>query len=136
MKVYLDHRLFPKVDENYEYVPANAFVDSEFEDDKDYRNGSDVERDSSVKLSKEVIEQVNKRISEIKQSMELYDEKGYNDGSLKKQAIECMEKIMDQLKEENLESFKQAQIYFQTLMSPLTDFFPAKLVNFLANPDF
>ena len=120
----------------FDATPANMFMDSEFEDDKDERNGSNKERSEDVKLPKEIVEQVNKRISEIKKSMELYDEKGYNDISLKKQAIECMEKIMDHLKEENIESFKQAQIYFQTLMSPLTDLFPAKLVNFLANPDF
>ncbi len=96
------------------------------------RMGVDTEQELAVKVPAEVKASVNKRISELKKSIEYYDQKGYNDQSQKQKAIDCLEKILDNLSTEDLEGLKKAQIYFGTLMSPITDLFPANLINFLA----
>jgi hypothetical protein len=111
-------------------VPTASIVDNQSE--LENRMGVDVMRDNKIKVPEKVKSQVKQRIAELKDAIAQYDEKGYNDSSVKKQAIECLEKIMDNLESGDLEGFKKAQIYFQTLMSPLTDLMPAALVNFLA----
>lgn len=96
------------------------------------RMGVDSEKELSVKLPTSVKAEVAKRIAELKKSIEHYDKKGYNDQSQKQKAIECLEKILDNLSTEDLDGLKKAQIYFGTLMSPITDLFPSGIINFLA----
>lgn len=99
------------------------------------RMGIDKERENKITVPSDVRTAVSARIAELKKSIAEYDDKGYNDISQKEKAIECLEKIMEHLALGNNEGLKQAQIFFGTLMSPITDFFPAKLITFLGNAD-
>lgn len=116
-----------------------AVVDNFVQDDTDKdntaakRTGVDAMMNDKIRIPADVKTAVNTRIAELKKSIEFYDEKGYNDQSQKQKAIECLQQIMDDLTPANVEALKKAQIYFGTLMSPITDLFPSKLVNFLAN---
>lgn len=96
------------------------------------RMGVDKERKEKVTIPADVKSSIAKRISELKTSIEMYDKKGYNDHSQKEKAIDCLEQILDNLSTNDLEGLKKAQIFFETLMSPITDLFPSKLVNWLA----
>lgn len=109
----------------------------EFDDsDAEEYYGLDDTRETEVKIPSDVTKAVNDRIKEIKNSIDFYDDKGYNDGdganSNKVKAIDAMEQIKDNLSTRDYEGFKQAQLFYQTLMSPITDLLPAELVNFLA----
>lgn len=102
----------------------------------DYQNGpveNYGELKTKVHVPAEVRKEINKRIKELKSAILRYDDKGYNDKSIKQQAVDCLEQILQDLSTGDVEGVKKAQIYFETLMSPLTDFFPPKLVNWLAN---
>lgn len=94
--------------------------------------GIDVPTNGAIKIPAEVKAAVKTRIAEIKAAIAEYDEKGYNDHSQKEKAIECLEQIMDNLSTNDIEGLKKAQIYYSTLMSPITDLFPSKIVLFLA----
>jgi hypothetical protein len=74
---------------------------------------------------------IDTRISELKTSINRYDNKGYNDGGMKANAIECLEKIKEHLQRGDHEGFMAAQIFFTTLMSPIWDLIPAQVVNYL-----
>lgn len=100
------------------------------------RTGADADRAVVVKIPKSIKASVAKRIKELEASIEQYDEKGYNEVSQKEKAIKCLNQIMDNLAVEDIEGVKQAQIFFGTLMSPITDLFPAPLVTFLAAPTY
>jgi len=104
-------------------------------DDLNDRMGIKQEREKKVVVPADVKKAVSARIAELKAAIAQYDEKGYNDISQKEKAIECLEQIMDNLSSGDVEGLKQAQIFFGTLMSPITDLFPAKIVTFLANAD-
>lgn len=113
---------------------TNFFQDKDDGDNTvELRTGVKPMRGQKVKVPAEVKTGVAKRIAELKKSSEHYDDKGYNDESLKQKAIEVLEKIMDNLSSGDVEGLRQAQIYFATLMSPITDLLPANLVLFLAN---
>lgn len=99
------------------------------------RTGVDSAMNTKVKVPAKVKDAVKARIAELEKSVEYYDEKGYNDQSQKQKAIECLKKIMDDLEPETVEALKKAQIYFGTLMSPITDLIPSQLVLFLANAE-
>lgn len=102
-------------------------------DDLNDRMGIKQEREKKIAVPAEIKSSVANRIKELKASIEQYDEKGYNDHSQKGKAIECLEHIMENLALGNVEGLKQAQIFFGTLMSPITDLFPSNLITFLAN---
>ncbi len=105
----------------------------------DYQNGPEEnsgikkEEGDKIRVPANVKKDTKQRISELKSAIERYDDKGYNDKSIKQQAVDCLEQILENLHAGNVEGIKQAQIYFGTLMSPLTDFFPPTLINFLAH---
>ncbi len=103
--------------------------------DLNNRMGVDKDRADKVEVPSDVRSAVSSRIAELKKSIEEYDDKGYNDISQKEKCIECLEKTMEHLSKGDVEGLKQAQIYFATLMSPITEFFPAKLITFLGNAD-
>lgn len=117
--------------------PANALVLStlEFNDDTMEYNkakmGVDVEQATKVKTPADVMKHVNKRLKELKAAIDQYDEKGFNDQSVKGLAVECLEKIKAHLVAGTDEEFKMAQVYYGTLMSPIFDMFPTQLINFL-----
>jgi hypothetical protein len=97
------------------------------------RMGVKQERGTKIAVPAEIKKAVSGRIAELKAAMVQYDEKGYNDHSQKEKAIECMEQIMKDLSSNDVEGLKQAQIFYGTLMSPITDLFPSSLLLFLAN---
>lgn len=125
-----------KLDENA--VDATAVTSLENIDDEDYQNekmGVDTARETKVPFPSEIRKSIDNRIKELKDAIDLYDEKGYNDGSLKPNAISVLEKIKEKLELENYEGFRQAQMHFQRLMSPITSLLPSRLINFLATGD-
>lgn len=116
---------------------ANTLVLStlEFNDDtmefNKSKQGVDIEQATKVKTPADVMKHVNKRLKELKAAIEQYDEKGYDDKSVKGLAVECLEKIKAHLVAGTDEEFKMAQVYYGTLMSPIFDMFPTQLINFL-----
>lgn len=130
-----------EVESEKEVKEAVSVVDNFVQDDTDKdnelakRTGVDAMMNSKIKIPAKVKEAVKSRIAELEKSIEFYDEKGYNDQSQKQKAIECLQQIMADLEPENVEALKKAQIYFGTLMSPITDLIPSQLVLFLANAE-
>jgi len=106
-------------------------------DDEQEYYGKDEVRATKIKKPVGLIKDINKRIKEIKQSIEMYDDKGYNDGdgpnSIKNKAIEALEQLRDNLKSGDYEGFKQAQLFFLTIMNPIQALFPTSLVRFLSH---
>jgi hypothetical protein len=108
-------------------------------DDKDAEEyyGLDGARETEIKVPADIIKSVNQKVKDIEASIGAYDDKGYNDGdganSNKNKAIDALEQIKDNLSSKDFEGFRQAQLFFQTLMSPITDLFPADLVSFLTH---
>lgn len=94
---------------------------------------SDEEADrlDRFKLPKDVKKACDDRISELKASIDVEDAKGYNDTSIKQQAIECIEQILKNLSANNQEGFKQSVIFVDTLMSILVDLMPSQLLKYL-----
>lgn len=91
------------------------------------------DRETKVVVPADVFAQIEQRIKELKQSIELYDKTTYKEQYGNKQkAIENLEFIRDKLKMGNMEGYKQAQIHYGTLASLYAgNLFPAKLVDFL-----
>jgi hypothetical protein len=119
--------------------PANLFINSDLPanavDDADLKGERTGQKDRTTvknKVPKEVIGAIKKRVAEIKKSIERYDDKGYNDLSVKENAVEALEQISDNLARGDHEGFMEAQMFFLTLMSPIWDLFPAQVVNYLA----
>lgn len=105
----------------------------------DYQNGP-VEnygnkrlRATETRLPSAVRKAVTTRIAELERAIAAYDDKGYDDKSIKQQAVDCLKQILDNLSTNDMEGVQKAQIYINTLMSPLTDFFPPQIINWLAN---
>lgn len=123
---------------NEQAEDATVYTGTNFskEDEEEYLGLPEV-RDIEIKLPPEVRKDANKRIKEIEASIKDYDDKGYNDGaganSNKNKAIDAIEQLLDNLSSNDYEGFKKAQLFYLTLMSPITDLLPASLVNFLAN---
>ena len=86
---------------------------------------------ATVRLPSAVRKVVNQRIKELTQAVDEFDDKGFNDASVKQQAVDCLKQVLDNLSSNDEEGLKNAQVYFTTLMSPLTDFFPPQLINWL-----
>jgi hypothetical protein len=82
-----------------------------------------------VRVPADVTTAINQRISELKASIAQYNEKGYNDAGAKENAIEALEQIAANLKLED--GLMIANVFYGTLMSPITDLFPPKVVKFL-----
>lgn len=117
---------------------GNVFDDHDEEKDNvnDLHNdamGITQDRETKVKVPADVFSQIEKRIGELKQSIELYDKTTYQQHySNKLKAIENLEFIRDKLKMGNMEGYKQAQTHYGTLASIFAgNLFPAKLVDFL-----
>lgn len=117
---------------------GTVFSGTDFsEEDRDDYLGRTEQQEVDVTLPASVKAAAEKRVKEIEQSIQDFDDKGYNDGaganSNKNKAIDAIEQILQNLSTNDLEGYKQAQSFFLTLMSPITDLLPAPLVNFLAN---
>lgn len=112
-----------------EAMPANAVDDMQ---QKAERTGQAERVGIKMKTPKDVIEAIDARLAEIRDSIDRYDRKGYNEKSVKANAVEALEQIKRNLSQNDQEGFMEAQVYFGTLMSPIWDLFPAKVVNYLA----
>lgn len=104
----------------------------------DAKNGDSPPKDTKEGLTKvevpaDVTAAISKRIVELKTAIAKYDDKGYNDDSSKQKAVECLEKIQSDLAQKDEDGFAAAQIYIGTLMSPITNLFPPKVIKFLSN---
>lgn len=108
-------------------------VEVDYENGPTDNSGVKFEQGTKIRLPAGVKAEVKQRIAELNQAILRYDDKGYDDKSIKQQAVDCLNQILQDLSTNDLEGVKKAQIYFETLMSPLTDFFPPKLINWLAN---
>jgi hypothetical protein len=133
---------FPKIKFLGDKGPANelTLTTVEFNDDKMEYNkvmtGADVEEKAKVKVPANVKAAITKRLKELKDSIETYNEKGYSDeGAIyqdpKHTAVDVLEKIQAHLNKGNVEEFKMAQVLYGTLDSPIFDLLPSQLVNFL-----
>ncbi len=108
-------------------------VEVDYENGPTENSGIKFEQGTKIRLPAAVKAEVKQRIAELNQAILRYDDKGYDDKSIKQQAVDCLNQILQDLSTNDLEGVKKAQVYFETLMSPLTDFFPPKLINWLAN---
>jgi len=135
---------FPKVKFLGDKGPANELkmTEVEFNDDKlEYNKvmtGADVEENTKVDVPAYVVRAIDKRIKELKDSIETYNEKGYSDeGQIyedpKHTALDILEKFKEHLSKKNVEEYKMAQVLYGTLMSPILDLLPSQLINFLHN---
>lgn len=96
------------------------------------RTGITQDRETKLVVPSDVMKQINQRISELKDSMEMYDKTTYvQHYSNKQKAVENLEFIRDKLKMGNVEGFRQAHQMYDSLASIFTNLFPAKLVDFL-----
>ena len=82
-----------------------------------------------TKVPADVFSAISSRVAELKQSIAQYNDKGYDDGGVKNNAIEALEQIAANLKLED--GLTKASVFYGTLMSPITDLFPPKVVKFL-----
>lgn len=105
-------------------------VDDEKNEIED-RMGTEKEIEQKIEVPAEVMKSVTDRILELNASHEKYDDKGYNDDSTKVKAIKSLEKIKDYLENYTVENAKHCVIFYNTLMSPITNLFPAIAVNFI-----
>lgn len=92
---------------------------------------ADADRADRYKLPKEVKKACTDRIAELKAAIDVEDSKGYNDKSIKEQAIECIEQILQNLSSNDAEGFKQSVIFLDSLMSILIDLMPSQLLKYL-----
>lgn len=113
----------------------NGHDEEKADADKLHQDAQGVTQDRETKVSvpRDVFSQIDQRIKELKQSIELYDKTTYKEQYGNKQkAIENLEFIREKLKMGNMEGYKQAQIHYGTLASIYAgNLFPAKLVDFL-----
>lgn len=133
---------FPKID--FIDGPKNALnvTTVEFNDDKFEFNkkmtGQDVEEGTKIEVPSDVMKSIDKRIKELNDSIETWDKSGYNqDGAIyknvKHNAIELLEKFKELLNTKTVQAYKDAQVLYGTLMSPIFDLLPTQLINYLHN---
>lgn len=89
--------------------------------------GSDSDEKPSVPAA--VTKAISTRIAELKDAINRFDEKGYNDGSVKQDAIDALEQIADNLKQEN--GITKANIFFNKQASMIQDLIPPAVVKFI-----
>lgn len=104
------------------------------DNEKDYkfRTGIEYAESEKVEVPAKVLSQIDQRVKELESSISLYDNKGYNDQSLKQNAIDVLKQIKTHLEMKNIEGLQQAIVLYGTLMSPITGLMPAFLPNYLA----
>lgn len=93
----------------------------------------DKEDDVKVVMPKEVKDAIVKRVKELKDAIDKYDNKGYNDISQKGKAVEALDKIVELVASETMKGLKEAILYYNSLMNPITDLFPSNLIVWLTD---
>jgi len=86
---------------------------------------------TKVKIPNEVKRAITDRIKELHEAIALEDEKGYNDGGVKQNAVDALSQILQNVETGNVEGIKEAQIFLGTLMSPILNLLPQQLFNWL-----
>lgn len=104
----------------------------DLEGDEQHNGIASTESGKKMPAPAEVMSQVKQRISELKAAIEKYDERGYNEGGVKVNAVDCLEKIAAFLSLGTEEGYAEAQVFLGTLMSPITGMFPPRLIKYLA----
>jgi len=99
------------------------------DEDADVYFGHKHPRNTTVELPSEIKTKIDDNIKRIKDYMQDNEYKEFKDGE---KAIDAMRRIEDELSSGDYEGFLKAQTFFQTLMGPIVDFFPAELVTFLS----
>ena len=133
---------FPKIKFMNNKAPDNelTLTNVEFNDDKMEFNkvmtGADVAESTKVRVPRDVIKHIDTRKKDLIKSIEQFDGAAYTDDgaiykSPKHNAIDALDKFKELLTDCNMEKYKQAQIYYATLMSPIFDLLPTQLVSFL-----
>lgn len=90
------------------------------------------------KPSAKVKADIKQRVKELENLINDYKKERHFYGDVKPavfNAKESLEKILALINTGTLDNYKQAQIHFQKLMSPITNLFPPSLVKFLAYAD-
>jgi len=134
---------FPKTDDMPEPKDGlDDVTDVEFNDDKVAYNklmtGQDIEQGTKVDVPSYVTTAIDKRIKELTDSIERWDEKGYDqEGAIfknsKHNALDLLAKFKELLAMKDVSAYKEAQTLYGTLSSPIFDLLPTQLINFLHN---
>lgn len=96
----------------------------------------DSDKNTKIKIPKEVKDEAKKQIADIKKSIDEFEEatKIQSTTDIKHNAIDCIEKLLNILEGGTLEDLKKAQIYYSTLMNPITVLLPNLLTKLLTEP--
>lgn len=84
-----------------------------------------------VKMPKEVKKAIEDRIKELHQAISLEDDTGFNDKSVKQNAVDSLSQILQDTEDDTIDGVKNAQIFLGTLMNPITNLFPQQLFNWI-----
>lgn len=112
-------------------------ANTELKEEKDVHTKlHDSDKNTKIKIPKEVKDEAKKQIADIKKSIDEFEEatKIQSTTDIKHNAIDCIEKLLDILEGGTLEDLKKAQIYYSTLMNPITVLLPNLLTKFLTEP--
>lgn len=86
-----------------------------------------------IKVPKEIFSSIDKRIKELKDSIEQFDNttdfKTFYPS--KQKAIDCLEFIKDKLKMKNAYAYKEAIVYMNSIKSDAQQLFPADMIKYL-----
>lgn len=96
----------------------------------------DSDKNSKIKVPKEVKDEAKKQIADIQKSIDEFEKVTKNTGTadIKKNTIDCINQLLEILEGGTLEDLKKAQIFYNTLMNPITVLLPNLLVKFLMEP--
>lgn len=111
-------------------IEADVFVvEAELEDKTPELEEVKVEKET---VPADIVAAINGRIAELKKAIEVQDRKGYNDGGTKDDAVEALEQILDNLKQED--GLTKAKLYYHTLASAVFHLIPPKVVKYISKP--
>ncbi len=85
-------------------------VEVDYENGPTENSGVKFEQGTKIRLPAAVKAEVKQRIAELNQAILRYDDKGYDDKSIKQQAVDCLNQILQDLSTNDLEGVKKAQI--------------------------
>lgn len=94
-----------------------------------------VDDKTSPKMSSQIKSDVNKRLKELEELISSYEEKKHFYGDVKPavfNAKDSLNFIMDKCKSGKMSDYKEAQMHFQKVMSPIANLFPPSLIKFLS----
>jgi len=94
----------------------------------------DSDKNSKIKVPNDVKQEAKKQIKDIEKSITEFDKAAKTDNSTKNKTIDSINHVLEILDGGTLEDLKKAQVYYSTLMNPITNLFPNLLVKFLADP--